>query len=354
MTKVLVIEDNTDVLENVGEILELSGYQVHKAGDGREGVRQAVELLPDLIVCDIMMPNMDGYDVLKILRQNPATTGIPFIYLSAKSEKADLRAGMNLGADDYITKPFTESELLDAVKMRLERSSKFKVDLSDGNGDFEDFIEQARGLETLKNLANDRKSVELSKKDSLYREGDVAHSAYFVTSGVIKCSKSDEYGKELVTHLYTQGEFFGFIDFLEGAERRESASALEEAELAVIPREDFMDLLHKNHDVSYRFIKMIAGDVLAKEERLLRLAYSPVRERVADALYVLTTRMGNPDHEIPSLRVSREDLAAVAGTATESLIRTLADFKEEKLIESHGREIRILDLGGLSRLSGRR
>lgn len=353
MIKVLVIEDNPDVLDNVKEILELSGYDVNTAVNGREGVRIAVETLPELIVCDIMMPEMDGYGVLKILRQNPKTTGIPFIYLTAKADKADLRAGMNLGADDYITKPFTESELVDAVKMRLSRNASINQDLAKAEG-LDDFIEQARGLETLQNLPNNRKVVKLQKKDSLYREGDVAHTAYYVHKGVVKCSKSDEYGKELVTHLYTAGEFFGYIDFLEGAERMESSSALEDAEVAVIPKDDFMDLLHKNHDVANRFIKMIAGDVLQKEERLLRLAYSPVRERVADALYILTQRVANPDAEYPSLRVSREDLAAIAGTATESLIRTLADFKEEKLIESHGREIRILNLEKLAQLSGRR
>ena len=121
MKTILLIEDNTDVLETTKEILELADYTVLTALEGKTGVELAKNEKPDLIICDIMMPELDGYGVLNILGKNPNTSSIPFIFLTAKTDKNDIRKGMNLGADDYITKPFEETELLDAVEMRLKR-----------------------------------------------------------------------------------------------------------------------------------------------------------------------------------------------------------------------------------------
>ena len=120
--KILVIEDNLEVLENLGEILELYGYEVQEAKDGKEGVECALKNPPDIILCDVMMPQLDGFGVLNILSKKPATADIPFIFLTAKSEKEDFRRGMNLGADDYITKPFYKDELLQVIETRLKKS----------------------------------------------------------------------------------------------------------------------------------------------------------------------------------------------------------------------------------------
>jgi len=117
MKKILVIEDNLEVRENLAEILELSNYIVDIAVNGKEGVQKALSNPPDLILCDVMMPNLDGYGVVKILDSKPITSDIPFVFLTAKAEKSDMRKGMNLGADDYITKPFDDVELLDAIEM---------------------------------------------------------------------------------------------------------------------------------------------------------------------------------------------------------------------------------------------
>src|ERR1700722_4146955 len=106
MKKILVIEDNQKVRENIAEILELSNYKVLTASEGKAGVEIALKENPDLIVCDIMMPVLDGYGVLHLLNKHKETFSTPFIFLTAKSEKSDFRKGMELGADDYITKPF--------------------------------------------------------------------------------------------------------------------------------------------------------------------------------------------------------------------------------------------------------
>jgi anti-anti-sigma factor len=121
MTTILTIEDQPKIRENIQEILELEGFDVLTAENGRIGIQLAQEHIPDLILCDVMMPELDGYDVLVKLRQDPSTLKIPFIFLSAKATKADFRTGMSLGADDYLTKPFTPSELRSAVLIRLNK-----------------------------------------------------------------------------------------------------------------------------------------------------------------------------------------------------------------------------------------
>lgn len=123
MTTILAIEDETKIRENIQEILELEGFDVLAAENGKIGVQLAQKHRPDLIICDVMMPELDGYDVLVNLRQDPNTLKIPFIFLSARATKADFRKGMSLGADDYLTKPFTPGELREAISTRLEKQT---------------------------------------------------------------------------------------------------------------------------------------------------------------------------------------------------------------------------------------
>jgi len=122
MKKILIIEDQVMLREEVRDWFNFEGYQTFTAANGIEGVEMAVKNIPDLILCDIMMPEMDGNAVLEILRQDPITALIPFIFMTALSERLQVRAGMDQGADDYITKPFTHEELMKAAKARLEKT----------------------------------------------------------------------------------------------------------------------------------------------------------------------------------------------------------------------------------------
>ncbi len=123
---ILVIDDNKDIRENTAEILDLAGYKTFMAENGKKGVEIALKEKPSLIVCDIMMPELDGYGVLHLIRKNEDTEHIPFIFLTAKTERNDFRKGMEMGADDYITKPFEDIELLNAVEIRLKKASILK------------------------------------------------------------------------------------------------------------------------------------------------------------------------------------------------------------------------------------
>jgi len=123
MTKILIVEDEEQIRINYGEFLELAGFQTLGADNGIVGVNMAKQYLPDLIICDIMMPGLDGYEVLLQLRSDPVTANIPFIFLTAKADKPFMRQGMELGADDYLTKPISGTELVSAVNARLQRKS---------------------------------------------------------------------------------------------------------------------------------------------------------------------------------------------------------------------------------------
>ncbi|MFM9157768.1 MAG: response regulator transcription factor, partial [Dolichospermum sp.] len=123
MSLILVIEDESQILSNLQEILELADFNVITAVDGITGLQLAKSKNPDLIICDIMMPGLNGYEVLQKLRQDPRCADIPLIFLTAKANRNDLRQGMCLGADDYITKPFEPTEILQAVKARLQKRS---------------------------------------------------------------------------------------------------------------------------------------------------------------------------------------------------------------------------------------
>ena len=121
MKKILVIEDDNHIRESICELLEIKEYEVSSATDGRDGIAKARKIIPDMIICDIMMPGMNGYEVLAELMKDKEMSIIPFIFLSALSAKDDIREGMNLGADDYLTKPFKAQELYNAIEARFKK-----------------------------------------------------------------------------------------------------------------------------------------------------------------------------------------------------------------------------------------
>ncbi|MFN6944484.1 MAG: response regulator [Cytophagaceae bacterium] len=351
MKKILLIEDNLDIRENTAEILELANYEVITAENGKIGVDLAKKEKPDLIICDIMMPELDGYGVLHVLSKNPATAGIPFIFLTAKSEKEDFRKGMNLGADDYLTKPFDDIELMDAVEMRLKKNEIIKTEFNKSAEGLDEFIREVRGFEDLDKLLSDQKrTVNYKKKHNIYSEGSFPNALYFINKGKVKTYKSNEDGREYITGLHKEGDFIGYTDLLEDAYYSESAETLEDAEVVVIPKQDFFTLIHQNRDVSNKFIKMLANNLIEKEERLIKLAYNSVRKRVAEALLMLRNSYKKEADEKFSMAVSREDLSNIVGASKETVIRTLADFKDEQLVALAGSTITLLDEGKLEKM----
>lgn len=339
MKKILVIEDTLEVRENICEILELAGYQTLGAVNGKQGVEQAQKESPDLIICDVMMPELDGFGVLKILNNNTKTYHIPFIFLTAKSEKSDFRKGMGLGADDYITKPFDDTELLETIEIRLQKAELTLKQFDRSDNDLQRFFSEAKAEEKLQHLTENRELRTFHKKDVIYEANSKPHWLYFIASGSVKCIQTNEFGKELITKIYNPGDFFGFQSLITGSNYADSVVALEDTTLRLIPDQDFQLLLFNDKDFAAQFIKMIANKAEHVEQLLIEQAYSSVRRKVAIALLSFSTS----HDDLKIVDVTREDLASKAGTAKETLIRTLSNFKAEKLIEIDHNQIIILD-----------
>ncbi len=350
MKTILLIEDNDQMRENTAEILELSNYSVLTAKNGKIGVELAMKESPDLIICDIMMPVLDGYGVLHMLSKNPSTSSIPFIFLTAKAERSELRKGMEMGADDYLTKPFDDIELLNAVEVRLKKSEMFKSDFKRNPEGLDEFMSEAKVLEELKKLSGEREVRIYKKREQIYSEGSFPRGVHFVNKGRVKIFRSNPDGKELITALCKEGDFFGYIPLLEESAYQDSAVAFEDAEISLIPQEDFFALIYSNPHVSRKFIRMLSDNIAEKEDQLIRLAYNSVRKRVAEALVMLQDRYKKADEKNFSIVISREDLANIVGTSQETAIRMLSDFKEEKLVEIDGSAITVTNYDRLARM----
>ena len=333
MKKILLIEDNISVRENTTEILELANYEVLAAENGKIGVELATNNTPDLIICDIMMPEMDGYGVLHVLSKNPKTATIPFIFLTAKADRTDLRKGMEMGADDYITKPFDDIELLNAIEARLKKNELLKAEFASTVEGVNTFFKSAvnHGLADFK---DDKYEIQpFKKKQVIYTYAKRPFFLYFIAKGRVKTFKINEDGKELTTGIYKDGEFMGYSALLEDSLYQDSAEALEDAEVMLIPKSEFMSVISNDSAVAAKFIRILAQNLAEKEEQLLQLAYNSLRKRISTGLLHVYERFKNSATDTPKIEISREELAQVVGTAKESLIRVLSDFKGEKLIE---------------------
>jgi len=332
--KVLIIEDNDDIREGTAEVLDLAGYQPITAKHGKIGVELALQHLPDIILCDIMMPELDGYGVLYLLGKNPKTANIPFIFITAKSERADMRKGMEMGADDYLTKPFDDVELFKAIESRFKKKKQSGTFSAEGR-------DNQAVLEELKQRG---KSRLVANKQVVYVDGDEPSHLYYLVKGQVKTYKRFKDGRELSSSLYHDGDFFGYEALCNGSLYTDNAATLTESEIIQIQKADFMEYLLNHQTISKMFIGLLSGSARDKGKQMLHLAYSSVRKRVADALLQVADKFVHTEGDSCTIKISRDDLAALVGTASETVSRMLADFKEEKLIDKTGNAINILSV----------
>jgi CRP-like cAMP-binding protein len=302
-----------------------------------------------VIVCDIMMPELDGYGVLHLVRKNLETQNIPFIFLTAKTERSDFRKGMEMGADDYITKPFEDIELLNAIEIRLKKAEILDNKYASSAQGINQFIKDVKDSGLLNQLADQYNIETYGKKQILYQEGKRPRFLYYLIKGKVKGFKTHEDGKEYITDLFSQGDFMGYPALIEDKNYDDSALVLEDSEIMQVPKEDFLQMIYGDINIAAKFIRIITQNVKDKEERLLNLAYSSLRKRVAKALVDIQSKYNSTGENKP-IEISREDIAHYVGTATESLIRTLSDFKAEKLIEIKEGKIIIANIEKLKNL----
>jgi CRP-like cAMP-binding protein/CheY-like chemotaxis protein len=340
--RIQIIEDNDDIRESIVEILELANYEVIAADNGKTGIELASQHLPDLILCDIMMPELDGYGVLYLLGKNPQTASIPFIFLTAKAERIDVRKGMEMGADDYLTKPFDDMELLNAVESRLNKKIKQEAFYSKSLESINGLIGNASGMQELSKAIAQRKVRNIKKKQVIYYEGDSIAGIYLVVRGKVKTFKLTPDGRELMVGIYTDDQYFGIPSLLLNEPHAETAEAMEDTTICMLPKELMEELLGKYPDIGRQFIRILSNNLLDREQQLIQLAYFSVRKRLAEVLIRLYKQEQSPDPL--NIKVSRDNLAALAGMATETVSRILSDFKSENIIERKGSHIQILNL----------
>ncbi|SDG63796.1 response regulator [Psychroflexus sediminis] len=342
-SKILLIEDDKTVRENTAELLELSQYKVETASNGKIGIEKAPVFMPDIIVCDIMMPEMDGYQVLENLSKDNALKKIPFIFLSAKTDHKDVRKGMNLGADDYLTKPFEEEELIDAIESRLA-----KADIINSSENNQVSSLNLQSFEALKEVFRKERIKTFEAGELIFESGQASNSIYLIDKGVVKTYKLEENGKELITAIHKVNDIFGDISFTKQNSVSEFASALENTSVFEISTEKVKTIFNQHPQVMFEFIDQLGDHLSETKTQLMDMAYSSVRKKTAQSILLFSERLKK--NKLSQIRISRADLAAVAGIASESLIRTLSTFKKEGIIDVEGRNIKINDFEALERI----
>lgn len=344
----LLIEDDAIVRENTADILQFANYTVTTASDGKIGVEKAKKIRPDIVICDIMMPKLDGYGVIQLLNEDEYLKNTPFIFLTAKTNQADVRKGMNLGADDFITKPFEESELLTAITTRLKKVSSYKK-YSRTLKESEHKKQSTKNIKDVNELIAFfyKKQAHLYHKgDSLFCEGNKSNHIFLVKSGEVKTFKTTEIGKELITGFYAKDKFIGYTSSLGDFPHTENAEAIQDSKLIKIDKTEIISLIESNTRIALNLIELLARNIKNTKEKLVQLAYDSVRGRTAKCLLLLVA-----EDPLKKIIISRSDLANLTGIAKETLIRTLTDFKEEGYIETSRNFVKIIDEKGLKKIN---
>ncbi|QKZ13813.1 response regulator [Spirosoma sp. KUDC1026] len=351
MKTILIIEDKKEVRENIAEMLRLAQYAVVQAEEGRRGVALARSARPDLVLCDIMMPELDGYGVLHILSKDPDTASIPFLFLTAKIDSEHIRNGMNLGADDYLTKPIDDIDLLAAIERRLKKAEQMNRHIAQPG--LTDFLNTFHLPDELPYL-----TLRYVKKQALYLEGDAPVKLYYIRSGQVKRFKTDASANVFITALSGTGDFVGLPGLLQNTPYTESAEVLLDAEVCLIPQTEFLTLITNHSDIALYFMRLLAHDLSQRDDRLLKLAYLPVRKRVAEALLLVYRKFYSPldepntksANQAISMTLLRENCAQLVGASMETVIRVLSDLRTEGMLELSGSQITLLDIDRLTRL----
>jgi len=322
MKKILLIEDHQEIRENTAEILQLAGFEVYSAENGKIGVEIARETPPDLVVSDIMMPVLDGFGVLHLFRRDELLNQIPFIFMTAKSERSDQRKAMELGADDYLTKPFTELELLAAIETRLQKNGTVPQ-RSASPKQLQDAQDQLNSF--LKNLLKESGSeiIRLPKKHLLFSDGQFPQSVFWLEKGIVKHYRTTAFGKSLITRIDFGSGLIGLSDALLPHSYRNYAEASTAVEIRSIPKEKAIKALSENAPMLMAALQLQAEESNRLQEKMVHLAYTPMRERVLNEAEYLRNHLVSSGFSEGERIFSREEMAQIAGTATESLIRVL-------------------------------
>ncbi len=344
MKTILLIHHQAEVRERTAEILKLANYEVLTAEKGKSGVEMANRFLPDLILCHSKLPDLDGFGVLYLVNQQVKTRAIPFLVITSHDDPEARRRGMQLGADGFLEQPLNYTDLLDAIESRIKRQKQIWDQALSHKPT------ALRPAYSLEQLLSNREVRIYRPKDYLYKEQSYPHFFYVLKRGKVKTLKTHEDGKVCIVDLHKPGDQLGVTALMRDEYHRESAVALEESEVILVPREDFLTRVYESSHLLKVSIRTLTGNLIEKEDRLVQMAYSSVRQRVADALLLLLDRYRDPQASIFSMPIAREDLASIVGTSKGGVLRVLAEFKEDGIIDTEVSRIVILDEKKLRRV----
>lgn len=346
MARILIIEDDSILRENIKELLEFAGHQIVTAEDGQNGFQIALVQKFDLILCDIIMPGLDGYQVLKKLSSNSRTQRIPFIFLTAKSSLQEIRRGMNLGADDYITKPFEEKDLLDTINSRLARYAILKERHSNISEN-ENF--RIRSINKFKSFfLENGENFDLTRNDLLFRENQNVSYIFLIEKGLVKTMSVDEYGKELITGIYHDNDFIGLYSFNTNTTYPEQALVMENTRLFRLPVSLVQRIFKENPQLTLEWAQDLSKDVIKLKDHLLQTAYASVLKKTVNTILEFSEKLHFNKKELS--KISRGDLASIAGISKESFIRSLSTLKQDGLIGINGKHIEVLNQNELRKI----
>ena len=344
MVKVLIIDPDRDFCSRVFEVLKLAGYGVLKSHTGKDGVAAGLEHSPDIILCDNHLEDLDGYGILQLLKSNEKTRAIPFVFTSIKAGIIDLRRAMDLGADDYLVKPFSDSQLLRTIDARLQKKQFYKDHFGHSENNNNHNGHASNGFE-FGVFLEDRKVRTLKKGQSIFYEGDPCSVVWIILEGTVKTTKMAEDGRELITGIFHQDDFMGINSLFTNEGYCDTATAITDCKLITISRQHFEALIFQHPEVAQKTIRLLSAQLRQQEEQLMQIAYQSVRKRISEAILRLYKVQ-----ESAQIQITRVDLAALSATAPETVSRILTDFKNEGLIEKNGNELTILGVKKLERL----
>jgi len=351
MSKILIIENDVATKNHLVNLLQLAAYDVIIAEDGQQGIKIALTQKVDLIICDSVLPIINGYGVLHVLKRNNILRDTSFIFVDTVLNWSEIRKGIELGASDYIINNIEATEFLDIIDKCLYKMEQQRLQLPEyANGAAQpvDFVSTLNDY--MVDIKNDKTVNVYKRKQGIYSKSNHPSAVYYILKGKVKTYKRNSEGKELITGLYRENDFFGFMAVLERKTYCESAEALEDAEIAVIPRAEFDAMIHNKPMVMKKLIDMLAQNLEEKEAKLLNIAYDSLRQKVAHTLLSIYNKYNVNSEEFFCIDITRENLAAIAGVAKESLTRTLSDFRQESLIDLIQSRIKIINYPKLERL----
>ncbi len=344
MKTILVIESDAKARDAYTQILNTAGYQTITAIDGDIGINKSINNTPDLILCNVTLRNIDGFSVLAVLSKNILTSNIPFIFVSTTFELDVFRKGMDMGADDFITRPFQDNQLVKAVDSRINKFMAHNPSLENSSNAANNInLDDIPNIYEIISQSNYRR---LKKKQTLYFEGDHTQGVYFLDEGCIKTFKLNSDGRELITNLYQPKTFIGLGYLLLNSPLADTAEAIENCSLYFTPKKTMLELLDEYPTLSQYFVKILSINLKQKEEQLVEIAYESVTKRLSKVLIRLNKNASPIDH----FAVTRDDLAGLTGIATETVSRILSDLKHQNLIEKNGSFIHIINLQKLEAL----